>query len=150
MRIISERDAATLRRRFSGLEGPVKLVMFTQAESGLTVPGHECAYCRETRQLVEDLGEISEGKIGVEVYDYLLDKEKVAEYRIARIPAVAVVGERDYGIRYYGIPAGYEFASLVEDILDVAAGKSGLRPETARALQGLPADAHIQVFVTPT
>jgi glutaredoxin-like protein len=150
VRLISEKDAGILRRRFAELAGPVKLVMFTQSESGLSVPGQECAYCRETRMLVEDLGEVSDGRIGVEIYDFLLDKEQVARYGITRIPAVAVVGDRDYGIRYYGIPAGYEFASVVEDILDVSAQRSGLRPETAAALRGLPRDVHIQVFVTPT
>ena len=150
MRIVSERDAATLSRKFEELTGPVKLVMFTQGESGLTVPGHECQYCRETRMLVEDLGEVSGGKVSVEVYDFLVDKDRVKEYGVERIPAVAVVGAKDYGIRYYGIPAGYEFASLVEDIVDVSSGKSGLRPETVAALKGLPKDVHIQVFVTPT
>lgn len=150
MRLIPERDAATLRKRLAELDGPVRLVMFTQSESGLSVPGHECAYCRETRMLVEDLAELSDGRIGVEVYDFLLDRDQVSAYGIARIPAIAVLGTRDHGIRYYGIPAGYEFASLVEDILDVSAQKSGLRPETAAALKAIPRDVHIQVFVTPT
>ncbi len=150
MRLISERDGATLRKRFAELTGPVRLVMFTQSESGLSVPGQECAYCRETRMLVEDLGEVSDGRIGVEVHDFILDREEASRYGVARIPAVVVLGERDYGIRYYGIPAGYEFASLVEDILDVSAQKSGLRPDTAAALRALPKDVHIQVFVTPT
>ena len=73
------------------------------------------------------------------------------ELGIQRIPAVAVMGaEKDYGIRFYGLPTGYEFGTLVDAILDVSSGDSGLSPETRQALQTLTKPVHIQVFSTPT
>ena len=56
----------------------------------------------------------------------------------------------DYGIRYAGIPSGYEFASLVEAIRLVANAEVRLSAESRAFLDTLAADVHLQVFVTPT
>ncbi len=145
MPLIGERDRKILRQEFQYLTNPVKLVVFTQEV--------ECQYCRETRQIAEELAELSD-KLSVEVYDFLADQASVQAYRVDKIPAIAIVrgGERpkDYGIRYYGIPSGYEFSSLVEDILMVSSGESGLSQETKEAIAGIRVPVHIQVFVTPT
>ncbi|MDR7463775.1 MAG: thioredoxin family protein [Armatimonadota bacterium] len=53
-------------------------------------------------------------------------------------------------MRYYGIPAGFEFAAFLEDLVAVSRRDSGLSPQTRQALAGLARDVHIQVFVTPT
>jgi len=83
------------------------------------------------------------------------DKETAERYAIDKIPAIALVrveesGERDYGIRLYGIPSGYEFTSLIEDIMEVSVGETSLKPKTKEALAKITAPVHIQVFVTPT
>jgi glutaredoxin-like protein len=123
------------------LENPVKLVMFTQT--------FECQYCAETRQLCEEIADLSE-QISVEVYNFETDEEKVEAYGIDKIPAIAVVGEKDYGVRYFGIPSGYEFMSLLDSLKTVSAGEVELMPETLAFLEGLKDPMHIQVFVTPT
>jgi glutaredoxin-like protein len=69
---------------------------------------------------------------------------------VDKIPAVAVIGEDDYGIRFYGIPSGYEFTSLLESIRIAAAGQPDLGEETVEFLSSLSAPVHMQVFVTPT
>jgi glutaredoxin-like protein len=69
---------------------------------------------------------------------------------VDKIPAVAVVGDQDYGIRFYGIPSGYEFTSLLEAIRIAAAGESDLSQETVEFLSSLSEPVHMQVFVTPT
>ncbi len=66
------------------------------------------------------------------------------------MPAVAIVGKKDYGIRIYGIPAGYEFGALIEDIKLVSAGDSALMPETRAMVAKLTKPIRIQVFSTPT
>ncbi len=57
---------------------------------------------------------------------------------------------KDYGIRYYGIPSGYEFSSLIEDIKLIASGESGLSAQTKQWVADLQDPVHLQVFVTPT
>jgi alkyl hydroperoxide reductase subunit AhpF len=89
--------------------------------------------------------------LSVESRNFVLDQERVRELGIQRTPAIAVMGaEKDYGIRFYGLPTGYEFGTLVDAILDVSSGDSGLSPETRQALQTLTKPVHIQVFSTPT
>lgn len=147
MPLISEKDAEFLRKDFEEkLVAPVKLVMFTQEM--------ECQFCAETRQIVEEIAELSD-KVTAEIHDFVADKDAADQYRIDRIPAIAVVRvddgeEKDYGIRFFGIPSGYEFTSVIEDIVDVSKGESGLQPRSKEVVADLTEPVHIQVFVTPT
>jgi thiol-disulfide isomerase/thioredoxin len=90
MPIINERDRREVQAQLKVLTGPVKLVNFTQELA--------CQYCRETEQLLGEVKELSD-KISLEVYNFQLDKEKVAQYRVDKIPATVVEGSKDYGIR---------------------------------------------------
>ncbi len=76
--------------------------------------------------------------------------KKLETYKVDKIPAIALVGAKDYGIRFYGIPAGYEFSSLMDDIVAVSKGESGLAPATKAAVAKINQPVHIQVYVTPT
>lgn len=145
MALLQESDRQHLIEKFANLKNPVKLVVFTQEM--------ECQYCRETRQLAEELAETSD-QISVEVYDFVAHQEIAEQYNIDKIPASVVMlgGEnaKDYGIRYFGIPSGYEFSSLIEDIEMVGTGESGLTNATKEWVANLESPIHMQVFVTPT
>ncbi len=141
MGLIREADAIEIRRRFEELVDPVKLVHFTQT---LNVE-----YGREAQQLLEELAALSE-KISLEVYNFLLEREKVAEYGIDKVPATVVRNAKDYGIRFYGFPAGYEFSTLLDAVLAVSRGESGLAEESREKPRKLGAPLHLEVFVTPT
>ena len=92
-----------------------------------------------------------DARLSAESYNFVLDKEKVEALGIQRSPAIAVMGaEKDYGIRMYGLPSGYEFGTLVEAILDVSSGDSGLSEPTRTALKEIAKPVHVQVFSTPT
>ena len=149
MHVLSDQDAIAVRARLSEVAGPVRLVFFTEGSSGLIIPGQECRYCREAQWLVEDVASCSD-QVTLEIHDRLSDPEAFTAYGISRVPALAVAGAVDYGVRYYGLPAGYELATVLDLILDAARGSGGLAAETAAALAALPADVHLQVFVTPT
>lgn len=141
MALLSERDQREIQARLKGMESPVRLINFTQEL--------ECPTCRETRQLLKEVAELS-NRLSVEVYNFQLDREKVSQYGIDKIPATVVEGAKDYGIRFYGLPSGYEFAVLLEDILMVSRGRSGLSPSTIERLRTVDRPLHLQVFVTPT
>jgi glutaredoxin-like protein len=144
MALINDKDAKVIRERLAALPGAVTLAIFTQE--------FECEYCRQTRELAEEVAGLSEGKVTTEVYDLVKDKAKSDQMGIDKIPALAVLGGngKDYGIRFFGIPAGYEFASLLESLEMVAKGDSGLAPATREKLKELRAPVDLQVFVTPT
>ncbi len=142
MGLIDDETAAQLKEEFGRLVNPVRLLVFSQA---LADPESE-----QVRRLVEEMAAL-DPKLSAESYNYVLDKEKAEAFGIARIPAVAILGaDKDHGIRFYGMPSGYEFGSLVDAILDVSSGDSGLLADTKQALQDLARPVHIQVFSTPT
>jgi glutaredoxin-like protein len=145
MALLKEEDRNHLIEQFKSLKSPVKIVVFTQKM--------ECQYCKETRMIGEELAALSD-KISLEVYDFEEDKEIVETYNIDKIPATVIMkggdAPKDYGIRYFGIPSGYEFSSLIEDIMMVSGGDSGLSTATKEMLAKLEEPVHLQVFVTPT
>jgi glutaredoxin-like protein len=123
------------------LVDPVKIIMFTQEI--------ECRFCSDTRKLVQELATLSD-KITPEVYDFVSDDAKVKEFGIDKIPALAIVGKKDYGVRIYGIPYGYELQTLINAIIHVSRGKTDLSENTKQILSDVKSPVHIQVFVTLT
>lgn len=141
MALLNDKVRAQVGEMFKELDGPVKIINFTQEI--------ECQYCTETRRLMEEIAGLSD-KISFEVYNFVTDKEKTDEFKIDKIPASVVMGEKDYGIRFFGIPSGYEFATVLQSILMVSKKDSGLAADTKKALAGLKKPLHLEVFVTPT
>lgn len=123
------------------LVNPVKLIMFTQQL--------ECQMCAQTKQLVTEIAALND-KIQAEVHDFVADAELAKQFGVDKIPAVVLVGQRDYGVRLYGLPYGYEFQTLVSALTIVSRGKTDLSEETKSKLQTVRTPVHIQVFVTLT
>ncbi len=139
--MINDEQKKQIQEIMGRMEAPVKLVHFTQEIN--------VEFAREARGLLEELSELSDN-LSLETYNLQLDREQAAQWKIDRVPATAVVGEKDYGIRFYGVPMGYEFSSLLDAILSVSKADSGLESETRETLQKLTQPLHLMVFVTPT
>ena len=150
MALISPEDRQTLQTLFAKeLQDDVNITYFTQRESVLIIPGQECAYCKDTRELLEELAGISE-KLHVTVKDFVRDEQEAQNLGITRIPAFILQGHTKGAVRYFGVPAGYEFSTLIEDLIDVSKGTTNLSEKTREVLATIDQDVHIQVFVTPT
>jgi glutaredoxin-like protein len=150
MALISPQDLKTLQTLFSQeLQDDVTITYFTQRESLLIVPGQECGYCKDTRQILEEITATSQ-KLHLVVKDFVGDEQEAQRLGITRIPAFVLQGHARGTVRFFGIPAGYEFSTLVEDLLDVSTGTTNLSEKTRTALSKIDQDVHIQVFVTPT
>jgi glutaredoxin-like protein len=142
MSLIPDDKKETLRNDLKErMVEPVKIVMFTQEV--------ECRFCSDTRQLVQEIATLND-KINVEVYDFIVDATKAQELKIEKIPALAIVGKKDYGVRIYGIPYGYELQTLIAAVIGVSTGKTDLSDKTKAILADVKAPVHIQVFVTLT
>ncbi|MEM1563814.1 MAG: thioredoxin family protein [Candidatus Bathyarchaeia archaeon] len=140
--MIPEEHKKHLQEELTGkLQNPVRLIVFTQE--------YECPYCGQTRSLLDELASLSD-KIRVEVYDFVADSEKAKAYGIDKVPAVAIIGEKDFGVRFYGLPYGYEFETLLEGIIAVSRGKTDVSEGVRERLKGINVPVHIQVFVTLT
>lgn len=141
MALLNKQIRKEVEAALADLDQPVTFKVFTQA--------FECQYCKETRELIEEVASLSD-KVSVAVYDFEKDKALADQLGIDKVPGVAVIGKKDYGIRMFGIPSGYEFGSLIESIRLASHGDSGLAPETKAAVSKLTRPVTIQVFGTPT
>jgi len=142
MGLIKEPQQKQLKDIFKKFNESVKLIYFTQEI--------ECPFCQQTRELIEEVVSLSNKKLSLEIYDFVADRDKVDKYNIDKIPAIVIEGKKDFGVRFYGIPAGYEFTSLISSMMAVSSNKSGLSDETKEALKKLKEPVRIQVFVTLT
>jgi len=142
MPILASRDQEAVRKEFERIQGPVKLVVFSQE----LVAGD---LCRQNEQLVREVAELDD-RITVEVLNPAIDRERAEGYGIAEVPAIVVEGARDYGIRFLGIPSGYEFSNLIDSIIVASSGEAQLSEATKASLAGLSGDVTIKVFSTPT
>ena len=141
MPLLNDSIRSEVQKRFKELKDPAKIINFTQEI--------ECQFCAETRGLMEEIASLSD-KLGFEVYDFVTDKGEAQKYKIDKIPATVVMGDKDDGIRFYGIPSGYEFVSILESIVMVSKRESGLSAETKKRLAAIKKPLHLEVFVTPT
>lgn len=153
MALLNDNVRKQVQEMLGRLGAPVRLLMFTQGVAPAEGVTLECDMCADTHQLLEEIASLSD-KLTLEVRDFVGDRSLADSYRIDKIPAVAVLADGvqpvDYGVRLYGIPAGYEFGTLIEDILLVGRRKADLSPDTLAALAKLDRPVHFQVFVTPT
>jgi alkyl hydroperoxide reductase subunit AhpF len=151
--LISPVEAAKVADFFrERLPNPVTIDLFTEKKSLLFVPGRrECEYCEETEQLLGEVAALSD-KIQLNVHDLRKDPGAGDPFGIetGMIPAYVLNGGARGTARFFGIPAGYEFASLLQDLADVSTSETTLSAMTKESLQSLTTDVHIRVFVTPT
>lgn len=140
---LKDEDKKFVSEKLSEMSDKVKIVFFTQQL--------ECSFCKETHQLLEELTGLSD-KLSLETYNFQIDKKIAEKYGIDKIPAVVLLRKdgTDTGIKFYGIPSGYEFSSLLEDIIDTANEDHGFSGDILKDIESIDKPVHIQVFVTPT
>ncbi|MGY4707897.1 protein disulfide oxidoreductase [Candidatus Bipolaricaulota sp. J31] len=138
MAYITGEDLEYIRGEFRKLPRKVTLKLFREEGS----PSGDLM-----TELMEELAAIEPEKVALEV----AGPEEAETFGIDKLPALTLQGDgEDYGVRFFGIPSGYEFASLLEAIRDVAAGRAELEKGIAETIAGVTEPIHIQVFVTPT
>lgn len=139
--LLRKKDREFVRTTLEGMKGTVRLVLFTSRE--------ECEYCDLTESFLGDIASLVSG-VTVEVLSLEDDSSRAGELGVDKAPGTAILGGKDHGIRYYGLPTGYEFNTFVETIRQVADDDSRLMPETTAALASLTTPVMITVFSTKT
>lgn len=118
------------------LPGRVKMVLFTQQLN--------CPYCMETQRLLQVLRDLSSGNLELEVLNLVNDKAQAKQYHVDKVPAIVLTADgKDYGIRYFGVPSGYEFQSLLKGIREVAHGEPSVSEETKKLVAQIRKPLHI-------
>ncbi|MGC8608821.1 MAG: protein disulfide oxidoreductase [Thermoplasmata archaeon] len=143
--LIRKEDQDYLKGEFEKfLKNDVDLVVFTSDNA-------ECKYCKESVQLSTEVSELSD-KIHLKVYNFDNDKDKVESYGVEKYPATIVSknGVEDGRIVYYGLPSGYEFGSLIEDLKNVSIGEAEVSSKATEVISKIDKPITIKVYVTPT
>ena len=146
MGVLSEKDMAYLKDLFGKeLEKKVKVLFFKTDDKA------RCQYCEITEQVLEELTSV-DSKLELEIHNFDAEKDVVEKYKVEMVPATILLSEdgKDHGIRFYGVPSGHEFGTLIQDIITVSKGKPQLSEESIQKLQAFEEPIRISVFVTPT
>jgi len=141
MGLINEGIKSKLKNIFSQLKDDVTLKVFTQEL--------ECPTCRDNTNFMQEISELSY-KIKIDVLNFVLNKDEAEKLKIDKIPATAILGDKDYGIRFFGIPAGYEFNSFINAIKMVSLKDSSLKEDIKQKIKLVNKPVNIKVFVTLT
>ncbi|MFZ5814459.1 MAG: hypothetical protein ACOY93_04070 [Bacillota bacterium] len=148
MAILTDAHRQKVKELFdTQLSGPVEVLLFhvdTEEEQN--------QFTQAAREILSELASLSEGRITLREMPMAESQEAAAAYQIEELPAIVLLGEggQDTKMRLYGAPLGYEFMVLLEDLVDVSAGKTRLTEESRQQLQSIQEDVTIQVFTTPT
>ena len=139
---IEDKILAQIKDMFNTIDSEVTLHMFTQKD--------HCLLCNETLDLVEQVTAQSD-KVLLDHCECDINSEKAQKWKIERHPAIVVEGKGKGLIRFYGIPSGYEFGSLIESIIMSGTNKgSDLDSALVEEIEAIDKPLHLQVFVTPT
>ncbi|MCL4328837.1 MAG: thioredoxin family protein [Candidatus Thermoplasmatota archaeon] len=145
MALIRDSDQNFLREEFGkNLTETVEMIVFTSSNDS-------CQYCSETVQLAEEVASLSD-KIRLTVLDFAKDRGKADELGIDKYPSLVIFkdGDRNGRIRYSGIPSGYEFGSLIEDIKMVSRNDAKISAKAMEIISKIDSPVRIKVYVTPT
>lgn len=140
-KVIDDKTKKELKSILDSLIKPVKIIFFTNKK--------ECPTCKQQQKLLKELSDLSP-KLELKVYDLNLHGDEALKYKIDKVPATVVKGDVDYGIRFFGLTAGYEFTSLLEALVMVSIGRSGLEPELEVLVKNIKEPVHMQVMTTLT
>lgn len=132
---------AQLRDIFSKeLKEPVNIKLFSQAIG--------CESCQMAEELLKEVAGLEPERVKLEVFSPLVDKEVSQRYKVERVPTIVIEGDKDYGIRYIGLPAGLEFTTLIQGIVQVSKREPKLSERTLEMLRSIDLPIELMVFVT--
>ncbi|HLJ60053.1 MAG TPA: hypothetical protein VKZ50_10000 [bacterium] len=150
MPVLTDQVRAQVSKVFSErLDAPVTLQLFTQRASPLGAPALPCETCQDTEALLREVAALS-AHITLAVRDFVADESVALRLGVDRIPAMVFQGRNKGVMRYFGVPAGYEFSVLVEGLIDAARGETALSAATRERVAALASPIQIRVLVTPT
>ena len=133
-------DLMWVERTLARLKNDVTFLYFTEET--------KCRHCQQEKDFLMELSGLA-SKLHLEVYNFVVDREIAARYGVNKVPGAVLMGAKDYGVRYYGMPSAFEFRTFVEDVLRVSEGESELSAGTKDKLKELNVPVHLEVFATP-
>ncbi len=142
MALLRAEEEAKVREWFAGLERPVELLVAVGPEDTPLAGAGDIDFGAELVRVCEDLAALG---------DSVACRVEHEPEGFPRFPSVSIQPDgREAGLRYDGLPWGYELGSIVGAIVEAGRSEPSLRPESRAALEELEQDLSLEVFVTPT
>jgi NADH-dependent peroxiredoxin subunit F len=142
MPVLRPEEEEKVRGWFAELGRPVELLVALGPEETPLAGSGDVDFGAEMVRVCEGLAELG---------DRVSCRVEQQPDGFPRFPAVAIRPDgRDAGVRYDGLPWGYELGSLVGAVVEAGRSEPSLRPESIAALGELERELALDVFVTPT
>ena len=142
MPILRPEEETKVREWFAGLARPVELYVALGPEETPRAGSGDLDFGTEMVRLCEGLAELGDG---------VTCRVEEEPEGFSRFPAVSIRPDgRDVGVRYDGLPWGYELGSLVGGVVEAGREEPTLSADSLAALEGLDRDLTLDIFVTPT
>lgn len=141
MKLFNEETSNQLKEVFAAMKSDVTIALFTKEEP--------CETCAETKDFMDEVIELSD-KIHLKHYDLVSDAEVAKKYNVTLTPSIVLLdaGENYRGIKFNGIPAGYEVNSFVTGLLEVSGAENDLPESISERLAKVEKPVNIKVFIT--
>lgn len=136
--MISERSLARIKKSSAQLKKLVRLVLFTTDTN--------CVACPEALELARAI-KAQKGKMAMEIYDMVMDRDKSEQYGVKQVPAIVVQGAENQAVTFYGVPEDLFLDALLNTIQAISDGKVWFPGEVRRTLSLLAHEVRIRVFV---
>ncbi len=142
MALLRANEETKVRDWFAELARPVELLVALGPEETPRPGAQDVDFGAEMVRVCEGLAELGNG---------VTCRVEQEPDGFPRFPSVSIrPDDRDAGVRYDGLPWGYELGSLVGAIVEAGRDEPSLRPDSLAALEELDRDLVLDVFVTPT
>jgi glutaredoxin-like protein len=143
---LNEKILKQIEEAFTEMQEPVQILYFGSQD--------QCDTCAETQQLLEEVAAVH-SKVELTMYDLQKNRDIAEKFNVTNAPGIVVAAKdnaevRNLGVQFSGTPSGYEFSTLINDVLAVSRRDSGLSNTTREFLKQLHQPVHLQVFVTPS
>jgi glutaredoxin-like protein len=145
-KFLDEKVIKQLEEAFAEMQQPVQVLYFGLQD--------QCDTCAETKQLLEEVSAVNDN-VELRVYDLQENRDIAEKFNVINAPGIVIAAKygadvKNLGVQFSGMPSGYEFSTLINDILAVSRRDSGLSETTREFLKQLDRPVHLQVFVTPS
>jgi alkyl hydroperoxide reductase subunit AhpF len=127
-----------IKNRDPRLTKPVRLVLFTSETARIA--------CTGSRNIAQEI-KAHFGKIALESYDLIMDRDKSQQYGITQVPALVVEAEDGRTITFCGLMKGIFLDVLLNTIIALSGSKPWLPDEIRLTLEHLAHDVRIRMFV---
>jgi glutaredoxin-like protein len=138
--LLDEKTREQVAEILNDMTNKVKFILFK----------NDSEYSEVTENLITELTEVNE-KIQIESHSKDEDFEK---YGLDKnlFPSMVLLDseDKDLGIKFYGIPSGHEFSTLLQNIIMVSNSKVNFSEETQNKIKTIDKKIRIRAFVTPT